>query len=333
MEVSIVPRLPRRDGRWVLGVPTVVGQALMNFGCLYHKGTRLLMSATTFLTNLAEIADRYQGFIIDQWGVLHDGGQPYPGAIECLTSLRALNKRIVLLSNSGKRAAYNSERLGEMGYDRSLYDEVVTSGEACWQTLRDRSDPAVEGFGRRCYLWARGDEEAHVEGLDVEIVSNAEQADFLYLAGVKDYAELEAFIEVLEVGARRGLPLICGNPDIVAIYPNGGRGMAPGGVARHYEKLGGKALYVGKPHKPVYDLCLKKLQGLSKEHILGIGDSLEHDILGGNGIGIDTTLLTHGVHRDAFAKADSEPLKQTALDGLAADYGARPRWVLTKFVW
>lgn len=291
------------------------------------------MSATTFSSDLAEIAARYQGFIIDQWGVLHDGGEPYPDAIECLTSLRASDKRIVLLSNSGKRAAHNGARLQEMGFGPHLFDAIVTSGEACWQALHDRSDPAIEAFGDRCFLWSRGEEEAHVEGLDIEVVTNAENADFLYLAGVKDYAELEPFIEVLEIGAKRGIPLICANPDIVAIYPNGGRGMAPGGVARHYEQLGGKALYVGKPHRPVYDLCLKKLGEMPRDGILGIGDSLEHDIAGGNGIGIDTMLLTHGVHREAFARAKSETDNQGALDGLEVKYQTRPRWVLPRFVW
>lgn len=291
------------------------------------------MSVTTFSSNLNGIAARYQGFIIDQWGVLHDGGEPYPDAIDCLTSLRAEGKRIILLSNSGKRAAHNGQRLKEMGFSEKLFDSIVTSGEACWQTLHDRTDPEIATFGKRCYLWSRGEDDAHVEGLDIEVVTNAEDADFLYLAGVKDYAELGPFVDVLEIGAKRGIPLICANPDIIAIYPNGGRGMAPGGIARHYEGLGGKAIYVGKPHRPVYDLCLKKLDGIPRDSILGIGDSLEHDIAGGNGIGIDTTLLTHGVHSDAFLETTTEAGKQAALDSLVIKYDARPRWVLPRFVW
>jgi len=289
------------------------------------------MSATTF--SLAEIAARYQGFIIDQWGVLHDGGDPYPDAIDCLTSLRALDVKIVLLSNSGKRAAHNQQRLQEIGYNSELFDAIVTSGEASWQTLHDRSDPAIAAFGRRCYLWSRGGDHAHVEGLDIEVVENAEDADFIYLAGVPDYAKLESYLPVLEIGAKRSLPLICANPDIIAIYPNGGRGMAPGGVAKRYEEMGGKAIYVGKPHRPVYDLCLKKLGDMPRDGILGIGDSLEHDIAGGNGIGIDTVLLTHGVHREAFAEARSEADKQAALDRLEEKYRARPSFVLPRFVW
>lgn len=291
------------------------------------------MSVTTFAGGLSEIAERYSGFIIDQWGVLHDGGEPYPDAIDCLTSLRALGVRIVLLSNSGKRAAFNKKRLAAMGYGGDLYDEVVTSGEACWQALHDRDEPAFADLGKTCYLWARSGDLSHVEGLDIEAVDDARDADFLYLAGVPDYAGIEGYLPVLEIGAERGLPLICANPDIIAIYPNGGRGMAPGGVAKRYEEMGGKAIYVGKPHRPVYELCLKKLGGIAKESILGIGDSMQHDIAGGNGIGIDTLLLTHGVVRDAFENADDEASRQAAIDRLEADYRARPRWVLPRFLW
>ncbi len=291
------------------------------------------MSVTTFADGLSEIAERYQGFMIDQWGVLHDGGQPYPGALDCLSSLRALGVRIVLLSNSGKRAAFNQERLQAMGYDDGLYDAVVTSGEACWQALRNKDEPGFADLGDRCYLWARGGDQSHVQGLDIEAVDNAADADFLFLAGVPDYAEIDDYLPVLEIGAERNLPLICANPDIIAIYPNGGRGMAPGGVAKRYEDMGGKAIYVGKPHRPVYELCLKKLDGLATDAILGIGDSMQHDIAGGNGIGIDTLLLTHGVLRDAFADAKDELSRQAAVDRLEDEYRARPRWVLPSFIW
>ena len=90
---------------------------------------------------------------------------------------------------------------------------------------------------------------------------------------------------------------------------------------------------IGKPHRPVYELCLKKLDGLATDAILGIGDSMQHDIAGGNGIGIDTLLLTHGVLRDSFAEAKDEPSRQAAVDRLEAEYRARPRWVLPSFIW
>ena len=291
------------------------------------------MIDTRFRPRLAEIAPRYRGFIIDQWGVLHDGGDPYPDAIDCLRALRALDKRIVLLSNSGKRAEENGRRLAEMGFEHHLFDAIVTSGEATWQALRDRTDPAFAGLGERCYLWSRDHDRSHVDGLPLEVVEDAGDADFLLLAGIEDHAELAPFLPILEIGARRGLKMVCANPDIVAIYPHDRRGMAPGGVARHYESLGGEVIYVGKPHRPVYELCLKKLGGLPLDGILGIGDSVEHDIAGGSGVGIDTALLTQGVHSDAFAGADDPDRRAMAVARLTEAHGATPRWLLPRFVW
>jgi HAD superfamily hydrolase (TIGR01459 family) len=107
------------------------------------------MIEPTFCSGLADLASRYRGLIVDQWGVLHDGARPYAAALECLAQLRAAGKRIVLLSNSGKRTAINRARLAEIGIDGSLYDTIVTSGEATWQALAERTEPFFAARGRR----------------------------------------------------------------------------------------------------------------------------------------------------------------------------------------
>ena len=105
------------------------------------------MVEPTFCSGLADLASRYRGFIVDQWGVLHDGGVPYPDALGCLAELRASGKRVVLLSNSGKRASVNRRRLAALGIGADLYDALVTSGEATWHALAARSDLAFAGLG------------------------------------------------------------------------------------------------------------------------------------------------------------------------------------------
>jgi HAD superfamily hydrolase (TIGR01459 family) len=167
------------------------------------------MIEPTFCSGLADLASRYRGFIVDQWGVLHDGARPYADALDCLMRLREAGKRIVLLSNSGKRTAGNRARLAEIGIDAALYDALVTSGEATWQALAERTEPFFKALGRRCILWSRYGDRSIAEGLPLELVERVEDAEFLLLAGVEDDARLEDFGAQLEAAAGRGLPMVC----------------------------------------------------------------------------------------------------------------------------
>ena len=95
---------------------------------------------TRFLKGLSDISDSYGGFIIDQWGVLHDGEKTYDGVVECLKELKSRNKQVIILSNSGKRGQDNKERLKKIGIGPSLYNEIVTSGEMTWRGLSAQDD-------------------------------------------------------------------------------------------------------------------------------------------------------------------------------------------------
>jgi HAD superfamily hydrolase (TIGR01459 family) len=291
------------------------------------------MSAPTYCSGLADLAARYSSFIVDQWGVLHDGGSPYPDAIDGLERLRAAGKRVVLLSNSGKRAAVNVARLGEMGIGDALFDGVVTSGEATWRALAERTDPFFAGLGRRCILWARYGDRSVVEGLPLDLVDDIEEAELILLAGTDDHLTLEHFAEALERAARRDLPMVCANPDVVAVHPGGGLGMAPGAVARRYQELGGRVGYVGKPHRPVYELCLDRLGYPPVEEIVAVGDSLAHDVAGAAGMGIDAALVVAGIQADELDLQMDRAGLQSALARLRAEHRVLPRWLLPRFRW
>ena len=291
------------------------------------------MIEPTFCSGLADLASRYRGFIVDQWGVLHDGAHPYADALDCLARLRDAGKRIVLLSNSGKRTALNRARLAEIGIDEALYDALVTSGEATWRALAERTEPFFAKLGRRCILWSRYGDRSAVEGLALEVVERVDGAEFLLLAGVEDDARLEDFNAQLEAAAGRDLPMVCANPDIVAVLPDGGFGMAPGAVAHHYEQLGGKVGYVGKPHRPIYQACLEALGELPRDEVLTIGDSIAHDIAGGAAMELDTALIMSGIHSRIFDLERGAGANRAALEELAREYGVLPRWVLPRFRW
>jgi HAD superfamily hydrolase (TIGR01459 family) len=291
------------------------------------------MIEPTFCSGLADLASRYRGFIVDQWGVLHDGVRPYPNALDCLVRLRDAGKRIVLLSNSGKRIGINRARLAEIGIDEALYDALVTSGEATWRALAERTEPFFAKLGRRCILWSRYGDRSAVEGLPLEVVERIEDAEFLLLAGVEDDARLEDFSAALELAAARGLAMVCANPDIVAVLPDGRFGMAPGALAHHYEQLGGKVGYVGKPHRPIYRACLESLGDLPREQVLTIGDSIAHDVAGGAAMALDTALTMSGIHSRIFDPERGAAANRAALEELGREYDVLPRWVLPRFAW
>jgi HAD superfamily hydrolase (TIGR01459 family) len=291
------------------------------------------MAEPTFCAGVVDLAASYDHFVVDQWGVLHDGHAPYPDAIECLGRLRAAGKRVVLLSNSGKRTSVNRARLREIGFTEELFDDVVTSGEATWRALADRSDPFFRELGRRCILWSRYGDRSLVEELDIELVPDADEADFLLLGGIEDTARLEDFQGALERAAARDLPMVCANPDIVAVQANGIFGVAPGAVARHYEGLGGRVFYVGKPHRPIYQLVLEALGNPAESSIVAIGDSIEHDIAGAAGMVLDTALVMSGIHGSGFDLEGQLEANHAALAQLEAEFGVRPRWLLPRFRW
>jgi HAD superfamily hydrolase (TIGR01459 family) len=291
------------------------------------------MAAPIFCSGLADLASRYRGFIVDQWGVLHDGAAPYADALDCLTQLRAAGKRVVLLSNSGRRNAFNRDQLAELGIGPELYDGLVTSGEATWRALAERRAAGFADLGRRCLLWSRGGERGMVEGQALDVVEDVADADFLLLAGTEEDARLEDFTAELEGAAARDLPLICANPDVVVVRPDGSFGMAPGAVARHYESLGGRVALVGKPHRPVYEMCLEALGPLPPGAVLTIGDSVAHDIAGGAAMGLATALVMGGIHAPLFDLERGPSANGAALERLRADYGASPDWVLPRFRW
>src|SRR5258705_8087869 len=93
------------------------------------------------LAGLREIVPDYDGFVLDLWGVLHDGAKPLPGAVDALTQLKATGKRLAILSNAPRRAALVASRMTEIGIPPELYDHVHSSGEEAWQHLKRRDDP------------------------------------------------------------------------------------------------------------------------------------------------------------------------------------------------
>ena len=108
-------------------------------------------SSPAFVSSLSSISARYDSFIVDLWGVLHDGVAAFPAALDALARLKAAGKGVAILSNAPRRAAAVTARNAELGIGPAHFDLVHCSGEDCWQHLKDRPDDFYRGLGRRCF--------------------------------------------------------------------------------------------------------------------------------------------------------------------------------------
>ena len=99
---------------------------------------------------MAAIAETYDGFVLDVWGVIHDGVKLYPGVVDTLERLTAAGKRFVMLTNAPRRSAAVAEGMVAMGMPERFCTRILSSGEATFVDLKERSDPFYAGLGNRC---------------------------------------------------------------------------------------------------------------------------------------------------------------------------------------
>jgi HAD superfamily hydrolase (TIGR01459 family) len=288
--------------------------------------------STQDVAGFAAIAAGFDALLLDQFGVLHDGVQPYADAPACLAKLRAAGKRLVVLSNSGRRASDNARNMARLGLPVELFDAVITSGEVAWHALRLRNDPLHAALGRRCLLVAGPRDVAFADGLDLTLVRDVADADFILLVTMPESAQsIEAYEPLLAAGAHRGLPLLCANNDVMR--PAGAVLLpAPGALARRYAELGGRVHGYGKPLRPIFDSGLAHLPGIARDRVMMVGDSLAHDIAGAAGAGLRSVYIRRGVGSAGRLRTKVQGLDAVAPAGTA--HGPEePTYAMQQFRW
>lgn len=283
------------------------------------------------LAGLREVAHDYDAFIVDLWGVVHDGDRLYPGVVEALAELRTGGRQTCLLSNVPRRLPAVRSRLQGMGLHDDAYDQLMSSGEMTYAALADRATEDHKALGDRfVHIGEAGDGDV-VDGLAYEKVSTMAAADFVLNSGIRSPEEtVEHLEEMLVEAADRSLPMVCANPDLVVM--RGGRlGLCAGAIAARYEEVGGDVIYHGKPTRGVYDRCLKLLGQLDPTRILAIGDSFRTDIRGAAAMGFDSLFVTHGIHADELL-ADGKP-DGRAIAEAGSREGVRPTYAIGSLVW
>ena len=285
------------------------------------------------ISGLSAVAEDYDAFILDLWGVIHDGAVPYSHAAITLQRLKEAGKRTILLSNAPRRTRDLIEGMHRMGLARVLYDDILSSGEAINIEMRSCNDPFYAALGQRCWHLGPERDRSVFEGLDVTLVASPAEATFVVNTGPWEFHETVADYEEQLLRCReRDLPMVCANPDHVVIR-EGRRVMCAGALAARYGALGGRVSFRGKPDPAIYDLCLKRLGGPDRKRVLAVGDALETDIAGANAAGIDAVFVTCGVHGAELEAGHNEPADSRRLADLFARYHSWCRAVLPAFIW
>ena len=283
------------------------------------------------LPGLAALAADYDGYILDVWGVMHQGGPAYPEALACVRRLRAAGKRVVFLSNAPRLAFQVEAVLNGKGVDATLYDAVIASGDAARRALADPTRLPFDGLGTRYSLLGPPGSDDVLDGLGYAAADIA-AADFLLGIGLEDGRDtVDDHEPILQAVAARDLPMICVNPDLLVIRL-GVQEPCAGALAARYEAIGGRVHYFGKPHPEVYDLALAALD-VPPARVLAVGDGLATDIAGADAAGLDSVLVTGGLLADTLALAPGEAPAADALEDACRAAGVKPRAALATFVW
>ncbi len=286
------------------------------------------------LDGFAPLAGRYDGFIVDLWGVMHDGAQVFPAALDCLTRLHGLNKRIVILSNAPRRVSAIQERNEQLGLPAALSHGVMSSGEDTWNHLARRPDDWYRALGTRCYhLGPERDFNMRAGLGGYSFADDLGAADFILMTGTLGTEETVGdYEDFLRTAAGHGLPMICANPDLEVIR-DGKPEICAGAVAARYEAMGAEVRYHGKPHAGIYDACFDILEGVSRARIAAIGDSLRTDIAGANAVGIDGIFIMGGLQARDLGADDEGYAPPERLAAQCRAEGHTPAAALPVFRW
>ena len=284
------------------------------------------------LSGIESLAARYDGFILDLWGVVHDGHKPYPGVADALGRLRGMGKRVAFLSNAPRRASAVDALLVGMGLDRTLWDGTMTSGELAWRHLkwRDRADFAALGT-RALHIGPERDLSVAAD-TGVTLVADVDQADFVLNTGpepARGNGDVGPYRAALEACAARHLPMVCVNPDRFVMVGDE-RVICAGALADLYVALGGpRAIEIGKPDPAAYPPVLELLGLTDRTRVLAIGDSPHTDLAGAQAAGIDSVWALTGLAAHAHGETP-DPARLTAE---AAAEGVRPIAALMGLRW
>jgi HAD superfamily hydrolase (TIGR01459 family) len=288
-----------------------------------------LNATLSFIEHFSNLAGSYDAVMSDVWGVIHNGVAATAPACDALTRFRKRGGTVMLITNAPRQGEVVTRFLDKLAVPHSAYDGIVSSGDVTRSVMAARPGKAVYHIGPERDL-------PIFEGLGVTF-ADLEDADYVICTGLRDDEREtpESYGTELAQLRRHNMFMLCGNPDLVVergdklVY-------CAGAIADLYRSLGGKVLYAGKPHRPIYELALDRIAALrggppALERVLAIGDSVRTDLKGATDFGVDCLFVTAGIHAEELGnRNDPNPANLTKIFG---DAGVLPRAVTRRLVW
>ena len=265
------------------------------------------------LNHLAEIYKNYDTYIIDLWGVIHNGIKLNPKAIEVVKNLTKDKKRVVFLSNAPRPSKEVKKFLQQLKMEDQYLQNIMTSGEAAMIALQK------ESYGK--FFFHLGPERDSSVFFKIKENKTAlEKCNFILCTGLFDDREedLDYYKNMLKNQTSK--KLICTNPDLT-VHRGDVEEYCAGSIAKIFESLGGKTIYFGKPYKEIYKMCFSK-----EEKVIAIGDNFNTDIKGANNMKIDSIFISNGVHRSEFNH-------ESELNKLSNKYNVSSNYYQPELIW
>ena len=280
------------------------------------------------ITGISDLAANYDALLVDVWGVLHQGEGAFPAALECLAGLRSADIPVVLVSNAARRGDVLRAELAGSGITPDLYHDAIASGELTWRALANGEPDFTRGVDG--YFFGPVRSHGLRAGLDIVWRERPEEAGFVLNTGPPEGNPPSADVcdAFLERMAASKLPMICANPDQVAVR-GGMLGISAGAIARRYrDRFDARVVFFGKPDPDVFVQAASLLPAGRSDRLLVVGDAFATDIAGANAAGLDSLLVGSGIHAGDIGADEVGDVAR-----LASGNGAFPTWYAAELRW
>jgi len=263
---------------------------------------------------LRSIAENYDIFYVDLWGVVHNGITLHKNAIEALEEITKANKNYVLLTNAPRPKKSVQLFLEKMGMNKEIREKVYSSGEAALNYLKKNS------LEKKFYhVGPSRDFDLFLDFKKNKTI-DIKESSYLLCTGLLEEQDVDLNYYKKLFKDHINKKMICTNPDLI-VDRGEKRELCAGSVAQVFEKMGGEVVYFGKPFPEVYNQAINN----EGKRVLSIGDNLNTDIKGANLLNYNSLIISNGVHKDE--------IKKDGIDLISKKYEVVVNFIQTELKW